>query len=44
MKALAGLIDFIFFVDIIVAFRTTFINSVNGSEITNTNDIAYNYL
>lgn len=44
MRALAYIIDFLFFVDIIVAFRTTFINSINGNEVTNTREIAYNYL
>lgn len=44
LKTLAVLIDLIFVLDIILAFRTTFINANNGLEIRNINEIARYYL
>jgi hypothetical protein len=38
------IIDFLFFFDIIITFRTTFIHSTKGEEIFNTKKIAINYL
>jgi hypothetical protein len=38
------LIDIIFLIDILVAFRTTYIDERNGQEIIKNKDIATNYL
>ena len=37
-------IDVFFFIDIIVNFRTTYINTKTAEEITTPNLIAFNYL
>lgn len=37
-------IDFLFFVDIIINFRTSYINPMTGDESTNPKEIAKNYL
>jgi hypothetical protein len=34
MKVLAFLIDIAFFLDILLSFRTTYINELNGQEVT----------
>jgi len=38
------LIDFLFLVDIFINFRTTVINSKNGEEITDTKELAKEYM
>ncbi len=43
-KILDGLIDFIFFIDIIINFRTTFIHPRTGDEESKPKVIAKNYL
>ena len=37
-------IDFMFFVDIIISFRTTYVNPMNGDEIKNPSKIWRNYI
>ena len=39
-----NIIDFLFFGDIIVNFRTSFINSRTGEEVFSTSKIAINYI
>ena len=39
-----NIIDIIFFVDIVINFRTTFVNPMTGDENHHVKDIAYNYL
>ena len=42
--ALAYMIDFAFFIDILVSFRTTYINELNGQEVVNPRMISIYYL
>jgi hypothetical protein len=39
-----SLVDFIFLVDIVITFRTTFLNPEKGEEITDPVEIAYQYV
>ena len=39
-----ALIDFLFFIDIIIMFRTTYLDSYTGEEIIEPRRIAWNYL
>ena len=43
-KVLNYFIDAFFFVDILVSFRTTFINERTGAEVKDTKQIAHHYL
>ena len=38
------LIDLMFFIDILVSFKTTYVNKMTGDEITNKKQISINYL
>jgi len=38
------IIDFLFFLDMLASFRTTFVNQWNGDEISNPREIAIEYL
>lgn len=44
MKLLSGFIDLMFFIDILLAFRTTFLDERSGQEVTDLNLIAEYYL
>jgi hypothetical protein len=44
VKTVDSLIDIVFIVDIILNFRTTFIDPVNGEEILDTKLISINYI
>ena len=44
LKVFNLLIDFLFFIDIVLNFRTTFFNSVTGDEISKPKKIAQNYI
>jgi hypothetical protein len=44
MKTIDSLIDLVFVMDIVLNFRTSFIESVNGEEILDPYAIAYKYL
>jgi hypothetical protein len=44
MNILSKIVDVIYFIDIIVNFRTTFLNKKTGEEITEPRKIALNYL
>ena len=44
MKTIDSLIDLVFIVDIILNFRTTFIDPANGEEVLDPGAISYHYL
>ena len=44
MKTIGYIIDFLFFLDILFTFKTSFINLKNGDEVTNPREIFINYL
>ena len=44
MTTFGYIIDFIFFLDIVLNFKTSFINLKNGDEVTNPREIFVNYL
>ena len=43
-ESLNILIDIFFFIDILIAFRTTYVNEMNGDEISSNKEIAKNYI
>ena len=44
LNLINSLIDLFFFIDIIIHFRTTFVNQMTGDENHSEKDIAVNYL
>ena len=44
LKVINYIIDFLFFFDIVVNFRTTYINQKTGSEVTSAKKIAIHYI
>ena len=43
MTTMNHIIDFVFFIDILICFRTSYINE-KGIEVTNPRDMAWNYM